>query len=130
MHATGTFEVKLVPQPATPGIEAASIGRQTINKQIHGDLEAVTQGEMMAYMTATQGSGAYVALEKVTGTLHDKHGSFVLMHRATMTRGAPSMSVTVVPDSGTDELTGLAGDFVIQIDAKGGHSYTFDYTLP
>ena len=130
MHATGTFEVKLVPQAATPGIEAASIGRQTINKQIHGDLEATTQGEMMAHMTATPGSGAYVALEKVTGTLHGKHGSFVLMHHATMTRGAPSMSVTVVPDSGTDALTGLAGDFVIHIDAKGGHTYTFDYMLP
>jgi len=129
MQATGTFDVKLVPQPATPGIEASGVGRQTINKQIHGDLEATTLGEMTAYMTQTQGSGAYVAMEKVTGTLHGKRGSFVLMHHATMTRGAPFLEVTVVPDSGTDELVGLSGHFVIHIDAQGKHSYTFDYTL-
>lgn len=129
-HATGTFEVKLTPQPAAPGIEAATLGRQTIDKQFHGDLEGSSLGEMLAVMSMETGSGAYVAMERVTGTLRGKRGSFVLMHSATMTRGAPAMSVTVVPDSGTEELAGLTGNFVIQIDAKGGHAYTFDYALP
>lgn len=130
MHANGTFEVKLAPQPATPGVEAAALGRQTIDKHFHGDLEGSSLGEMLAVMSAVHGSGAYVALERVTGTLGGKRGSFVLMHSATMTRGAPAMSVTVVPDSGTEELTGLSGTLVIHIDAKGGHAYTFDYSLP
>lgn len=129
-HATGTFEVKLTPQPAAPGIEAAALGRQTIDKHFHGDLEGSSLGEMLAVMSMETGSGAYVAMERVSGTLGGRHGSFVLMHSATMTRGTPAMSVTVVPDSGTGELAGLTGTLVIQVDAKGAHAYVFDYALP
>lgn len=130
MHAQGTFEVKLTPQSPAPGIEPAALGRQTIDKRFHGDLDATSLGEMLAVMSTAHGSGAYVALERVTGTLGGRRGSFVLMHSATMTRSSPAMSVTVVPDSGTDELEGLSGSLVIRIDAKGGHAYTFDYNLP
>ncbi|MBT2117653.1 DUF3224 domain-containing protein [Dyella sp. LX-66] len=129
-HAQGSFEVKLAPQPAAPGIEAAALGRQTIDKQFHGDLQGSSLGEMLAVMDKNTGSGAYVALERVTGTLDGRQGSFVLMHSATMTRGAPALSVTVVPDSGSGELQGLSGTLAIHIDAKGAHSYTFDYSLP
>ena len=129
-HAQGTFDVKLAPQPSAPGIEAAALGRQTIDKRFHGDLDGSSLGEMLAVMSQATGSGAYVALERVTGTLGGRHGSFVLMHSATMTRGTPALSVTVVPDSGTGELAGLSGTLAIHIDAKGGHSYTFDYSLP
>ncbi|MGO4701960.1 DUF3224 domain-containing protein [Dyella sp. 2RAB6] len=129
-HAQGTFEVKLAAQPAPPSIEAAALGRQTIDKRFHGDLDGSSLGEMLAVMDKATGSGAYVALERVTGTLGGRQGSFVLMHSATMTRGAPAMTITVVPDSGTGELDGLSGTLVIHIDAKGAHSYTFDYSLP
>ncbi|WP_346949841.1 DUF3224 domain-containing protein [Dyella sp.] len=129
-HAQGSFEVKLAPQPAAPGIEAAALGRQTIDKQFHGDLEGSSLGEMLAVIDKNTGSGAYVALERITGTLGGRQGSFVLMHSATMTRGAPALSVTVVPDSGSGELQGLSGTLAIHIDAKGAHSYTFDYSLP
>ncbi|MFK2916070.1 DUF3224 domain-containing protein [Dyella koreensis] len=129
MHASGDFDVKMTPQPATPGLEATSIGRQTIDKHFHGDLDGSSQGEMVATMTETQGSGAYVALERVTGTLHGKRGSFTFVHSATMHRGVPDWSVQVVPDSGTGELVGLSGAMVIHIDDKGKHTYTFDYAL-
>jgi hypothetical protein len=130
MHASGDFDVKMTPQPATPGFEATHIGRQTIDKRFHGDLDGTSQGEMLAMMTETQGSGAYVALEQVTGTLHGKHGSFTFVHSATMHRGVPDWSVQVAPDSGTGELVGLSGAMVIHIDDKGKHTYTFDYSVP
>src|SRR5580658_6327678 len=122
-HASGTFEVKLTPQ------ESANIGRMSIDKQFHGDLEATSKGEMLSAMTEVKGSAGYVAIERVTGTLHGKSGSFVLQHSGTMTRGEPQLSVTVVPDSGTGELTGIAGKLTVII-AAGKHSYEFDYTLP
>jgi hypothetical protein len=127
-HATGTFEVKLIPQnDGKP--EDSPIGRMTIDKQIHGDLEATTKGQMLAFSTDVKGSAGYVAMERVTGTLHGRTGSFVLQHNAMMNRGVPQLSITVVPDSGTGQLVGLTGTFDIQISA-GKHSYTFDYTLP
>jgi hypothetical protein len=129
MQATGPFDVKLAPQPPAPGIESANLGRQTIDKQFHGDLEATSLGEMIAAMSSVQGSAGYVAMERVTGTLHGKRGSFVLQHLGIMNRGVPSLVVTVVPDSGTDALTGLTGSMAIQIE-QGKHSYTFDYDLP
>ena len=128
MQATGTFEVKLTPQPAAPGIEQAQLGRQTIDKRFQGDLQATSLGEMLAAMGSQQGSAGYVALERVTGSLHGKHGSFVLQHTGTMDRGVPQLSVSVVPDTGTDALTGLRGTFTIEIE-QGKHAYTFDYTL-
>ena len=127
-HATGTFEVKLAPQnDGKP--EDSPIGRMLIDKQIHGDLEATSKGQMLAFSTEVKGSAGYVAMERVTGTLHGRTGSLVLQHNATMNRGVPQLSITVVPDSGTGQLTGLTGTFDIQI-AAGKHSYTFDYTLP
>jgi hypothetical protein len=128
MQANGPFEVKLVPQPAAPGIEQANLGRQTIDKRFHGDLEATSLGEMLSAMGDVQGSAGYVAIERVTGVLHGKRGSFVLQHTGTMNRGVPQLAITVVPDSGTDALTGLSGSMQIQIE-QGKHAYIFDYSL-
>lgn len=121
-HARGPFEVKLAPQPTD-----SPLGRMSIDKQFHGDIEATSKGEMLA-SRGELGSGGYVAMEKVTGTLHGKSGSFVLQHSSTMNRGAPTQSVTVVPDTGTDQLVGLTGKMVIIIDGKA-HSYEFEYEL-
>jgi hypothetical protein len=129
MQATGPFDVKLTPQSPAAAIESANLGRQTIDKQFHGDLEATSLGEMIAAMSSVQGSAGYVAMERVTGLLHGKRGSFVLQHTGIMDRGAPSLVITVVPDSGTDALTGLTGSMKIQIE-QGKHSYIFDYDLP
>jgi Protein of unknown function (DUF3224) len=128
MHATGTFDVKLTPQSPEEG--DAGLGRMSIDKQFHGDLDGTSKGFMLASAGAVvKGSGGYVAMEKVTGTLKGRAGSFVLQHSGTMTRGTPTLSVTVVPDSGTGQLEGITGTFTIKID-QGKHSYEFDYTLP
>lgn len=126
-QANGTFEVKLLPQPAIEGGDA-TLGRMSIDKQFRGDLEGSSQGQMLTAGTAVKGSAGYVAIERVTGTLSGRKGSFVLQHNATMTRGTPAMTIIVVPDSGTGELTGLSGKFEIQI-AEGKHSYTLDYSI-
>ncbi len=126
MHASGTFEVKLAPltdENADPGL-----GRMSIDKQIHGDLEGTSKGQMLTAMTGVQGSAGYVAIERVTGKLQRRTGSFVLQHSATMTRGEPSLTITVVPDSGTGELTGMSGRFMIRIEG-GKHYYNLEYTL-
>lgn len=127
-HATGPFEVKLVPQQ-DPGADPM-LGRMTIDKTFHGDLEASSKGQMLSAGTSVKGSAGYVAVEKVTGTLHGRKGSFILQHNATMDRGKPSLSITVVPDSGTDELTGIAGMMNINIAPDGKHTYDFEYSLP
>ncbi len=125
-HAHGTFTVDV--QPLTPP-PAEGLGRFSINKQIHGDLEATTKGEMFSGGDPRQGAAGYVAIEVVTGTLAGKHGSFALQHSATMDRNGLRMTVIVVPGSGTGELKGIEGAFIIHID-NGQHSYDFDYTLP
>jgi hypothetical protein len=126
-HAKGTFDVKVIPQPADDQA-GGSFARLLLDKQFHGDLEATSHGQMLASGTGGEGSsGAYVALERVSGTLHGRRGSFVLQHNGTMRKGVASMIVTVVSDSGTDELTGLAGEMTIII-AGGIHSYAFEYT--
>jgi hypothetical protein len=124
-HASGTFEVKLAPQKPD---KETNIGRMSIDKQFHGDLEATSKGEMLSAMTDVKGSAGYVAIERVTGRLHGRSGSFVLQHSGTMTRGESQLSVTVVPDSGTEGLAGLAGTLTIRIADKQ-HFYEFDYTL-
>lgn len=129
MHAHGTFEVKMIPQPAQDGVGDPGIGRMALDKQFHGDLEATGKGQMLAAGTDVPGSAGYVALERVSGTLHGRHGTFALQHSGTMARGAPQLSITVVPDSATGELLGLAGKLAITI-ADGKHSYEFEYTLP
>ncbi len=129
-HAVGTFEVQLNPQkPDNKEAERANVGRMSIDKQFHGELEATSKGEMLSAVTDVKGSAGYVAIERVSGTLRGRSGTFVLQHSGTMTRGKPQMSVTVVPDSGTGQLAGLVGKMTIEI-AEGKHSYEFDYTLP
>ncbi len=128
-HAKGTFEVKIAPQTPDGKFEDASMGRMTIDKQFHGDLEGASKGQMLTAMTEIKGSAGYVAVERVTGTLNGRSGTFFLQHSATMTRGVPQLSVTVVPDSGTGQLVGLTGKMDIIINA-GKHSYDFEYTLP
>ncbi len=123
-NAHGDFEVKLAPQSPSD----APIGRMSIDKQFHGDLEATSKGEMLAFMTSVKGSAGYVAMEQITGTLNGRTGTFVLQHSGTMSRGDQQQSITVVPDSGTDELQGLAGKMTIII-ANGKHSYDFDYEI-
>jgi hypothetical protein len=129
-RVTGSFDVKVIPQkPDNEVAEAAGLTRMSLDKQFHGDLEATSKGEMLASRPDAKGSGGYVALERVTGTLNGRRGSFVLQHSATMTRGVPTMSITVVPDSGTDELTGLTGKLNIIIGPDGKHSYEFEYAI-
>lgn len=128
MHASGTFDVKLAPQPAAPGIAAANLGRMTIDKRFQGDLTGTSLGEMLSAGTADAGSAGYVAIERVTGTLHGRAGSFALMHFGLMERGTPSLRVTVVPDSGTGELAGIRGELAILIE-QGRHAYAFEYSL-
>jgi hypothetical protein len=128
--AAGTFQVKLTPQhPDNQEAKAANLGRMSIDKQFRGDLEGTSKGEMLSAMTDVKGSAGYVAMERISGTLHGRGGTFALQHSGTMTRGEPRQSVTVVPDSGTAELSGLAGTMTIRINEKQ-HSYEFDYTLP
>lgn len=124
----GEFQVRLKPGALDEGGEPA-IGRMLIDKQFHGELEAVSQGQMLAFRTATEGSAGYVAMEKVNGTLGGRKGTFVLQHSGTMNRGVAGLVLTVVPDSGTDGLAGLAGQMNIEITG-GKHFYTFEYTLP
>ncbi|MBI2682703.1 MAG: DUF3224 domain-containing protein [Acidobacteriales bacterium] len=128
-HASGSFDVKLTPQPPEGKPEEATHSRMTIDKQFHGDLEGAGKGEMLAAGTAVKGSAGYVALEKVMATLHGRTGTFILQHSGTMDRGAPQLSITVVPDSGTGQLTGLTGRMSIKIE-DGKHFYEFEYTLP
>ena len=124
----GTFDVKLGPMPGDPATGGDAIGRLSIDKQFHGDLNATSRGQMIAHSTATPGSAGYVALEQVTGLLGGKSGTFVLQHSGTMNRGAASLVLTVVPDSGTDQLIGLSGSMQIIIENKQ-HFYDFDYEL-
>jgi hypothetical protein len=130
IRATGTFDVKLSPLPAYDSTPDSKLGRLSLDKQFHGDLDATSKGEMLSAATAIKNSAGYVAIERVSGTLNGQQGSFVLQHNGTMNRGAPQLSVTVVPDSGTDQLVGLSGNLAIIIAPDGKHSYEFDYTLP
>jgi hypothetical protein len=107
--ARGTFEVKLTPQPSDRQPEDAVLGRMWLDKEFHGDLEATSRGQMLTAMTDVKGSAGYVAIERVRGTLGGRTGSFVLQHTGTMTRGAPSLTITVVPDSGPRNLPVSAG---------------------
>ena len=127
-HARGTFEVKVSPQTAEEKVGDPTVGRMALDKQFHGDLEAAGKGQMLAVGTDVKGSAGYVAMERVTGTLEGRSGSFALQHSGTMTRGTPSLTITVVPDSGTGGLAGIAGSMSIEI-ADGKHSYDFEYTL-
>jgi hypothetical protein len=131
MHATGPFDVKLVPQDDKLG---DGISRMTSEKQYHGDLEGTSKGQMLAVGSA-KSSGVYVAIETFTGTLQSgsgekKTGSFALHHTGIMTKSSPSLMISVVPDSGTGQLAGISGTMTINIAPDGKHSYDFEYTLP
>ena len=126
--AKGTFEVDLTPQPLHHADASPLLGRMSIDKRFHGDLDAISTGEMLSARTAVQDSAGYVVIEHVRGTLGGRKGEFVLQHSGTMNRGKPILSLTVVPDSGTDELEGLSGDMQIDV-VDGQHHYTFAYQL-
>ena len=125
MHARGEFDVKLTPQNADP-----VLGRMTIAKQLRGDLQGTSAGDMLTAMTGVKDSAGYVAIERVTATLHGRRGTFILQHHATMNRGEQHLTIEIVPDSGTDQLAGIAGTMTIAIDTGGKHFYELEYTLP
>jgi hypothetical protein len=128
MHAKGTFDVKVAPV-AEDKADGSTLGRYSLDKQYHGDLEATAKGEMLTAGSDVKGSGAYVAVERVTGTLNGRKGSFVLVHKGTMGHGSMHLEVSIVPDSGTGQLTGISGTLNIII-ADGRHSYELEYSLP
>lgn len=129
MRASGEFDVKLAPLVLDDKAADTNLGRMSISKQFRGDLQGAGQGEMLSARTGIPNSAGYVAIEKVTGTLAGRTGTFVFQHSSTMTRGESQQSVTVVPDSGTGQLAGLAGRMTIRIVDKK-HHYEFEYTLP
>jgi Protein of unknown function (DUF3224) len=126
-HAGGSFDVELEPMPADAGTD--TIGRRTMSKQYHGDLDATSVGQMLAAGTAVQGSAGYVAIEQVTGSLGGRQGGFLLQHVGVMTRGKGHLRIEVIPDSGTHQLVGLTGSMQITI-TDGKHFYDLEYTLP
>ena len=128
MTARGTFEVKVTPFAPDDSTDA-SIGRLALDKEFRGDLVAHGSGQMLGVQSPVEGSAGYVAMERVTGTLHGRQGSFVLQHLGRMQGSSMELRVQVVPDSGTDALTGIAGSMTIIIEG-GKHTYQFDYTLP
>jgi hypothetical protein len=130
-HAKGTFEVKMTPQKQdNDEARSGNIGRMSGDKKFSGDLDGTGKGEMLAVVTEVKGSAGYVAMERVTGKLNGRTGSFVLMHSAMMVDDVPqNWSVTVLLNSGTGELAGITGAMTIRIES-GKHFYDFEYTLP
>jgi len=128
-HATGTFEVSMKPGSEPEVAAGVTLGRMSLDKKYIGDLVASGKGEMLSAVTETNGSAGYVAIERVTGSLHGRSGSFVFQHGGTMNRGVQQLSITVVPDSGSGQLAGIAGECRLRI-VDGQHFYEFDYTLP
>ena len=125
----GTFEVKMTPIPPSGNESTAFLGRFSLDKLFNGDLEASSKGEMLSAGNVASGSAGYVALEKVSGALTGKSGTFVLQHNGVMNKGDARLSIEVVPDSGTEELVGLSGKMTIIIE-DGKHLYDFEYELP
>ena len=128
MRAAGTFTLTMNAQPPYDSGEGVSLGRVSIKKRFVGDLDGSSSVEMLNALTPVKGSAAYVAIERVYGTLHGRVGSFVLQHVGIMNRGQPTLSLTVVPDSGTAGLKGIAGAMTIDV-VDGQHFYGFEYTL-
>lgn len=130
-HAKGSFEPTNTPQPPEDKAEGSTLARMSGVKKWHGDLEGSSAGQLLSATTDVKGSAGYVAIERVTGTLNGRKGSFVLQHMGILDRGAPHLTVIVVPDSATGELTGLViSNFQLKIETDGKHFYEFDYTLP
>lgn len=127
--AKGSFTVEMKPQGEALDVEGVKLGRLALDKRFEGDLVAVGKGEMLTALTPVKGSAGYVALERVTGSLHGRSGSFVFQHAGSMNRGAQQLSISVVPDSGSDALIGLTGVFTLDL-VDGQHRYEFAYSLP
>ena len=127
-RAVGTFEVTMKPLPVSEQMAGTPTARFSLDKVFAGDLVGVGKGEMLTAMTETNGSAGYVAIERVTGKMHGRAGSLLFQHSGTMDRGTPTLSIGVVPDSGTEELTGITGTFTIKV-VDGQHRYEFDYSL-
>jgi hypothetical protein len=127
-HATGPFDVKITPVDDKSG--DATLGRMMVDKQYHGDLEGTGKGQMLTASTEVKGSGGYVAIERVSGTLKGRTGTFILQHSGSMAGGNFHLTITVVPDSGTGQLAGISGKETITIAPDGKHSYDLEYTLP
>jgi hypothetical protein len=127
-RATGSFEVSLQPLPNTEVTAETQFGRMLLNKKFSGDLTATARGQMLTAMTSVKGSAGYVAIDHVTGELDGRKGSFVLQHSGSMNRGVPTLSIMVVPDTGTGELAGLSGTLSINI-IDGKHFYDFIYSI-
>lgn len=127
--AKGTFTVEMKPETEPETAEGVSLGRMSLDKRFEGDLVATGKGEMLTALTPTKGSAGYVAIERVTGTLRGRSGSFVFQHSGIMDRGAQRLSITVVPGSGTGALAEISGTFKIDI-TEGQHFYEFEYALP
>lgn len=127
-RASGTFEVTMAPQSTDEHAEGGPLARLSLEKRFRGELDATSRGEMLSAGTHVKGSAGYVAIERVSGALAGRRGTFALQHFGVMTRGVPELRIIVVPDSGTGELMGLAGTLAIEI-ANGKHSYVLDYTL-
>lgn len=127
--AIGTFTLEMKPQVAPDAADGNSLGRLSLDKVFEGDLTAIGKGAMLTAMTSTKGSAGYVAIERVAGSLHGKAGSFFFQHTGTMDRGSPRLSISVVPDSGTGALAGIAGTFTLK-EVDGVHVYEFEYSMP
>jgi hypothetical protein len=127
--AKGTFTVEMKTQAEPDAAEGVGLGRMSLDKRFEGDLVATGKGEMLTALTPIKGSAGYVAIERVTGTLQGRSGSFVFQHSGTMDQGAQRLSITVVPGSGTGDLAGISGAFRIKI-TEGNHFYEFEYSLP
>ena len=129
IHVRGTFEVQITPLPADEYADAATMGRMRIDKQFSGEMTGTGKGQMITGMGTVKGSAAYSAIERVSGTLNGRSGTFMLQHTGIMHDGAQELTITVVPTSGTGELTGIAGTFALTVDGKV-HRYDLAYTLP
>lgn len=127
--ARGTFTVEMKPQAGQQEVGGVALGRMSLDKRFEGDLVGTGQGEMLSALTPVKGSAGYVAIERFTGALHGRSGSFVFQHSGTLDQGAQRLAIGVVPDSGTEDLLGIRGTFRLNL-ADGRHSYEFKYTLP
>lgn len=130
-HARGSFEVKITPEGQPDTGDGSALGRMSLEKTFAGQMEGASKGTMLtAGSTGVKGSAAYAAVERFTGTVNGRKGSFALVHRGVMSAAGQELNITIVPDTGSGELTGIAGSFSITIDKTGGHTYDLAYTLP
>jgi hypothetical protein len=126
-HITGRFDVKLIPQENRD--DPSGVAHLLLDKTFHGALEATSRGHMLALRTANGTSGGYVAMEKVSGTLQGRSGTFHLQHYGLATRGVNTLTLQVVPDSGTADLEGLTGTMTIEVKEGGEHFYVFEFEV-